>query len=314
LPINIPETLANKLKANSSLYGAVLQSLAEFEPWLASSGTPFFPEYTDHGPKHVAETISTASSLIRDEAWPVVTATDAGTLVLAILLHDSGMHLTEDGFLSLIGSNPVNRLIGGWPETSWPDLWLEFLADASRFDARKLTALFGNAEPVKNPKPDPRDWTLRDRLLIGEFVRRHHARLAHETAVHGVPGPGQLNLGLQGVEADLADLAGLVARSHGMPIRAALPHLQKYDVREYKGVHAPFLMSVLRIADYLQVHSERAPSQVLRVRQLRSPISQQEWKSHEAIRDVRNTHEDPEAIFIDAAPKDAKTFLRLAGC
>jgi molecular chaperone HtpG len=313
LLINIPEALANKLKANSAFYGAILQSLSEFEPWFANSGTPFFPEYTDHGPRHIAEAISTGSSLIRDEAWPVLTPTDAGTLILAILLHDSAMHLSEDGFLSLIGPNPVHRELEGWVETPWPDLWLEFLSEASRFDSRKLTALFGDTEPVTDPKPDPRDWTLRDRLLIGEFVRRHHARLAHETALYGVPGPGNPILRLNGVEPDLADLAGLVARSHGMPIRAALPHLEKYDVREYKGIHAPFLMSVLRIADYLQVHSERAPRQILSIKQLRSPISQREWKSHAAIRDIRTTHEDPEAIFIDAAPTEARTFLRLKG-
>jgi len=311
LPIEIPEILVNKLQANSALYGAVLQSLADFEPWFASSGTPFFPEYTDHGPKHVADTIRTASSLIRDEAWPVVTPTDVGTLILAILLHDSAMHLSEDGFLSLVGPSPADRRLPDWAETPWPELWLEFLADASRFDARKLTALFGDTEPIKDPKFDPKGWTLRDRLLVGEFIRRFHPRLAHETAVHGVPGPGNPTLGLRGVDPDFADLAGLVARSHGMPIRAALVHLHKYDTREYKGIHAPFLMSVLRIADYIQVQSQRAPKQVLSVRRLRSPTSQREWKSHEAIRDIRNTHEDPEAIFVDAAPKEAKIFLHL---
>lgn len=311
MPIDIPEALANKLKANSALYGAVLQTLTEFEPWFANSGTPFFPEYTDHGPKHVAETIATASSLIRDDAWPIVTATDAGILVLAILLHDSAMHLSEDGFLSLIRFEPVDRALEGWMAVPWPDLWLGFLGEASRFDARKLTALFGDTEPAKNPKDDPRDWTLRDRLLIGEFLRRHHPRLAHETAIYGVPGPGNPKLGLKGVESDFAELAGLVARSHGMPVRDALPHLRPYDVREYKGIHAPFLMAVLRVADYLQVHSARAPSEVLRVRKLRSPISQREWSAHAAIRDIRNTHEDPEAIFIDASPDDARTFLRL---
>lgn len=311
MPIIIPETLANKLKANSALYGAVLQSFAEFEPWFTSSGTPFFPEYTDHGPLHITETIDTASSLVRDEAWPVVTPTDAGALVLAILLHDSAMHLSEDGFMSLVGPKPANRQLNAWAEMPWPDLWLDFLGEASRFDARKLNSLFGDSEPVKNPKPDPRDWTLRDRLLIGEFVRRHHARLAHETAVHGVPGPGSPPLRLQGIEPDFADLAGIVARSHGMPIRDALPHLKEYDVREYKGIHPPFLMALARVADYLQVQSERAPTGMLRVRQLRSPISQREWKAHAAIRDIRNTHDDPEAIFIDAAPEDVRTFLRL---
>src|SRR3974390_1795461 len=312
LQMSIPEPLTSKLQANSALHGAVLQTLARFSPWIESSGTPFFPEYTDHGPRHIAETMETASSLIRDEAWPVVTPNDAGVLVLAVLLHDSAMHLTEDGFLSLIKGKAADRQLQNWSEPSWEEMWLEFLGEASRFDARRLVGIFGSPEPVRNPPPDPRDWTLRDRQLIGEFIRRHHPRLAHETALNGIPGPpSQPNLTLEGIDADLAELAGLVARSHGMALRDAIPHLQPYHVREYKGVHPPFLMALLRVADYIQVQSTRAPSEILRVRELRSPISQKEWKAHSAIRDIRNTHEDPEALFIDAAPENVATFLHL---
>jgi len=70
-------------------------------------------------------------------------------------------------------------------------------------------------------------------------------------------------------------------------------------------------MCVLRIADYLQVQPERAPTQILQVQRLRSPFSQQEWNAHEAVRDIRNTHEDPEAIYIDVVPKSAAIFLKL---
>jgi len=85
----------------------------------------------------------------------------------------------------------------------------------------------------------------------------------------------------------------------------------KYDIPEFRGVHAPFLMSVLRISDYLQVQAERAPEQVLRVKAIRSPVSQREWAAHQSIRDIRNTHADPEAIFIDALPLDVFSYLRI---
>ena len=94
-------------------------------------------------PRHITATIDSASSLIRDEAWPVVTPTDAGALVLAILLHDSAMHLSEDGFVSLVGPKPANRQVTDWAEMPWPNLWRDFLGEASRFDARKLNSLFG---------------------------------------------------------------------------------------------------------------------------------------------------------------------------
>jgi hypothetical protein len=194
--IEIPKRLEAVLAKDRALHGAVLSSLVAFEPWLRLSNMPFFPEYTDHTPRHVSEVMATAGSLIQDDAWSVLTPADAATLILAILTHDSAMHLTEDGFLSLIGSMPPVYLLPA--DGPWDALWSDFVSEASRFDARKLTSLFGSAEPIHPPPQSPSMWRTRDRLLIGEFVRRHHARLAHEIAVLGVPGPtGQpLKLGL----------------------------------------------------------------------------------------------------------------------
>ena len=47
------------------------------------------------------------------------------------------------------------------------------------------------------------------------------------------------------------------------------------------------------------------------MRRLRSPLSEREWQAHDAILDIRNTHNDPEAIFVQAAPKEARTYLKL---
>lgn len=62
--MNLPPKLEELLKKDSSLHGSVLVSYAEFEPWLRVSGTPFFPEYTDHSAKHILEVLQTSSSLI----------------------------------------------------------------------------------------------------------------------------------------------------------------------------------------------------------------------------------------------------------
>ena len=289
-------------------------SVAEFEPWLQMSGTPFFPEYTDHGPKHFSDTLATSSGIVRDEAWPVITSADTVVLILAVLLHDCAMHLGEDGFVSLVKPGVERQTIQLLGDAPWTNLWGDFLGEASRFDAKKLLDLFGDTEPARDPGTTPEKWTSRDKLLIGEFLRRHHARLAHEVAIWGVPATSDRPLRLEGMPEDIADIAGLVARSHGRSIRSCFPYLvNRYDLREYKGIHSVFLMSVVRIANYLQVHSGRAPEQILRVRQLKSPVSKGEWRAHDAVRDIRTTHEDPEAIFVDAIPNDVKTYLRLKG-
>lgn len=308
-----PSFIETKLADSDALQGAVKLSVVTFEKWLESSGLPFFPEYTDHSPKHLEGVLKTAEALISDDGRNAFTAGDAAILVLAVLLHDSAMHLSEDGFLTLVQPENTQVIVSGFGDKPWPQLWEDYMAEASRFDGRRLKSLFGDTEPVHRPAMNPQDMTRRDRLLIGEFLRRHHPRLAHEIALSGVPGPDANRLRLKEVPDDFADMAGVVARSHGLPLRSCLDYLQNKhnNKREYQGVHAVYLMALLRVADYLQIEAERAPKQVLQVRRLRSPYSQREWNAHHAIRDIRNTHEDPEAIYVDAAPSDVSTYLKI---
>jgi hypothetical protein len=70
-------------------------------------------------------------------------------------------------------------------------------------------------------------------------------------------------------------------------------------------------MAVLRIADYIQVQSERAIASLLSVKELRSPISKQEWRNHFAVRDVSTRHDDPEALYLHATPADVETYMKL---
>jgi hypothetical protein len=60
--MRLPPELKTILVKDSRLQGAVLLAFSEFEPWLDSSGTPFFPEFTDHSAKHVSEVLQTAAS------------------------------------------------------------------------------------------------------------------------------------------------------------------------------------------------------------------------------------------------------------
>ena len=311
VPLAVPESFLAKLALDPSLQAAVHLSFAEFEPWLAASGMPFFPGFTDHSPRHINEVLETASSLIADETRALITAADVAVLVFATLLHDSGMHLTADGFRVLV-SDERPPLVSAFDSKSWAQLWRDFLSEASRFSAQKLLEIVGDDAPLDITKIDPYNLDERQHLIAGEFVRRHHARLAHEIALIGVPGPDPSPLTLQALDADLGDLSGLIARSHNLPIRAAFGYLvERYHLRDYRGVKAPFLMAVLRIADYLQVQSERADTRLLRVKQLRSPVSRQEWEIHASIRNVSVSEHDPEAMHVRAEPKNVATFLRL---
>ena len=314
--IRLPSRLKGLLDKDDSLEAAVSGTLATVSPLVAHSHLPFFPEYTDHGIDHLQTVLQTADALIPDSSHSDLTAADAATLVLAILLHDLGMHLTESGFFTLIepnGQYSARPLTPDLDPVTWPQMWEDFVAEAKRFDGRSLKRLFGDTDPIRRPPSDPEQLTRRDRKLIGEFLRRHHARLAHDIANRGFPTNAKpLRVISPHLPEELTDLAGLVARSHGSPIRSCLPFLEKhFHLWEFQGVHAVYLMVVLRIADYLQVQSDRAPAERLRVVDIKSPASQGEWSAHRAIKNITFEGPDPAALDIKAIPTDVQTFLRL---
>jgi hypothetical protein len=310
--IELPKLFEQTLSKKPSLHADVRKTLDAFEPWLEQSGMPFFPGFTDHSPRHINDVLKTAAALISDASHSLLSSEDVAVLCIAVLLHDCGMHLTQDGFRTLIATKST-PIVSGLTDKPWNSLWIEFLAEARRFGEDRLLAIFGDATPISTTDFDPTNLSERGLLLGGEFIRRNHARLAHEIAIGGVPMKGGKPLTLIGFETDLKDIAGLVARSHGMAIRQTFPYLnQKYGrISEYRSIKTPFLMAIIRIADYVQVQSERALKSLLSVKELRSPVSRQEWRNHFAVSDVTLRHEDPEAMYVHAQPTDVKTFIRL---
>jgi molecular chaperone HtpG len=314
MELRIPSKFKDVLDQNSALSGLVSTSLNEFGEWLRQNNVKFFAEYTDHSLEHVENVLQTAYDLIRDECKAFITPHDVATLILATLLHDSAMHISENGFATLVKED-FGSSIKGFGDKPWNRLWADFLAESRRFSGRKLIALFGDADSIRYPPLDDlQQLNGKDLLLCGEFLRRHHSRLAHEIALFGVPGPSGRILKLPATDdtSHVVDLAGLVARSHGLSLRDCFEYLQTHysSVKMVRGIHPTFLMALLRIADILQIQSNRAPKQVLKVRQLKSPVSSGEWEMHQAIKDI-SSKEFPETIWVVARPDNVRTFLRI---
>lgn len=311
--LTFPERTKKLLEQDQNCNAFVRSSVANLTEWLSDNKTVFFPEYTDHGFTHLNEVLLTADSIISNESWDELTPQDAAAMVASVLLHDCAMHLSEEGFYTIISDLfPVieSRFIDS--EMKWSELWTEFMAEAKRFNAKKLQAIFGDEEPVRDIPKNKIELTGRDKLLIGEFIRRHHARIAHEIAFNGVPGGkgNALKLGDE-PEKNFLDLCGFIARSHNMELRSAVDKLDAQKKRIHLGAHVPFIMLVLRISDYIQIHSERAPKSLLKIKTLISPISVGEWKKHQSIVEVLHNHDDPEAIYVDAEPEDAIVYESL---
>lgn len=310
MSLNIPTRMKEKLEQDSNVHSFTITSVNNLRPWLDANTTVFFPEYTDHSFTQLNEVLATAESIITDESWSTITPEDVSAMIISVLLHDCAMHLTEDGFYSLIRDkyNPIDsRYVDTEPK--WSVMWSDYIAEAKRFNSDKLKAIFNDSQPIEDIPESKIDLSTRYKLLIGEFVRRHHARIAHEIVFNGVPGVEDKTIKLaEEPRPRFLDLCGFIAKSHNMSLRSAVDKIQYKKRRIHLNTHVPFLMSVLRVSDYIQVQATRAPSQLLNVTSLISPISKGEWKKHDAILEISHADEDPEALFIDAEPQDAFVF------
>jgi len=309
--IAIPHPINALLSEDQELEGSVKLAVAQFARVVSDNKLVFFGEYTDHGPDHIQQVLEAASALIPEQTWKYLTPQDAAVLTLSVLIHDAGMHLSLSGFASLVMSGRNDeRATYCEDDIAWPILWREYLSEAFRWDHRQLQQLFGAVTPIKVPTSDPEAWDERDKKLIGEFLRRHHARLAHEIAEFGMAGSGQRWEVFSHIPTEIAVLSGLVARSHGIPIRQATELLPLIDRAQAHGVHVTYLMAVLRIADYLQIQSDRASTTLLHVKGLRSPLSLAEWKLHATVADIKVHPYDREAIYITFKPTTLEDFIK----
>lgn len=313
--VKMPTRLLNLINGlTDDISAAVGHAFSSVGPILIRNEAPFFPDYTDHGKTHVESILSTCELLLNDDAWSVFTREDAATLVLATLAHDLGMLINIEGFQYLVSSKDSIRPVDKNDEP-WEKLWREFQLEVRRFDGSTLMELLGSPEPVPIYELDPVKLSERGIRIVGEFLRRHHHRLAHEIVLWGMPtGNGRINL-LKGIPGHLIEIAGLIARSHGVAIRECIETLIERTStfhREYRHIHPTYLMSLVRLADYLDLDISRAPSSVLSAKFLRSPISRREWWSHKAVVDCHSLDDDPECLNVTAdtaALTNIETFL-----
>jgi molecular chaperone HtpG len=316
--MKVPSFLEAAYRADHKLSSFVATSLAGITNHVTANRMLFFPRIHRPRNRSFELVLQTAFDLSTDTARDLLTPVDAAALAVSVALHDFGMHLTPDGFETLISDNSRWPGVSYFDDKQWSILWEEFFSEASRFDGRKLKALFGeDYRPVRPLPGKGQQWEDFDYLLVGEFLRRHHPRLAHDIALSGLPAKDGNAITICPVRTEeeqfLADICGLIARSHGMELRKCLSYLEaRYSNRiNPRRVHAAFLSVLLRISDYFQIQAQRAPTGRTEVFSFQSQISAREWKVHQCVSDIHNTGGDPEAIVIIAKPMDVETFLRL---
>jgi len=317
--MKIPEFLREKYRSDGALVGFVESTIAKIDAHVDANRMVFFPEYTDHSITHFELVLQTAVDLATDRSKELMTAADAGMLVTATSLHDFGMYLTRDGFQTLIADESRWPGIAELGDSNWKSLWADFYSEATRFDDRKLRSLFGDEfKPVRHPPVGvTASWEDFDYLLVGEFLRRHHPRLAFDIATNGLPAKDGKAIPICPSDGErnvfLSHMSGLLARSHGMDLRPCLDFIEgRYGNKvNPRGVSAAFVAVLIRVADYFQIQESRAPSARTDVDTIKSHVSNREWTVHQSVNDIFDTTEDPEALRIEASPSDVASYLRI---
>jgi len=339
--IVFPERLENLLK-DSDLKAPIRDYANRVGIILTDNQMPFFPNYTDHGIDHINQVLESAVDLVPESVWDkstnyskprVLCDKDAVVIIGATLLHDIAMLLSRTGFCELVREGSRFKPVPWFKENQeghrvdrpWHDLWLDFKQEARHFSDRALGDIIG-LESVQQGKyrqlpEDTRQWDPNHHLVIGEFIRRHHARLAHEIAVYGFPGLEEgvgneqfpaLNSADQALR-HLADLIGLTARSHGMSLRVCQAYLSQFYPRTLTpmGCAVLYPMALLRVADYLQIDCKRTPAILLKLRNPQSPVSVLEWKKHLALLSI-DSDKDPQGKMVTVSPNiSQKIYLKL---
>ncbi|MFE6078784.1 ATP-binding protein [Paenibacillus sp. NPDC057886] len=309
----IPKEFRDILDKDMHLSGVVRSTVSLFKAIIQESKFDFFPEYTKHDSSHVEAVLSNARDLI-GESLGLLNARDIAVLVLSILAHDLGMHLNFEGFNRLL-KKERHEVIKEVDTLTWSQEWSKYVQESKKWSERKKQEIFGQKNVLlKEPSKDENEYTKTDKLFIGEFIRRHHSRMAHEIVLFNFPLDHENDIPFAiDLEFEIKDIIGFIGRSHGMDLRSTFTYLKDkhYDYRTPYTIKVIYLMVVLRISDYLHITPDRAPTRSVSITSFTSPISKLEWNLHQAIKDMTQNHEDPESLFINARPANSSEFLEI---
>lgn len=317
--MNIPSKFRKIIEQDSADYEVLMNGIHSFEPVLSENKLYFFEEYTDHGIKHVENVLNAAEYLISDHTLTLLTSKEITVLILAIVLHDLGMHAGISTFRAMLQGKYDRVRNNTLDRVSWKTLWENYLEEARRFSSVDKINIFGDESYVFSvPDLENSDrLTGKDKKLIGEFLRRYHARIAEEIGRQGLWNDEKeiISFGDTGMPPYFKDLAGILARSHGMSVRDTFPYLRELnDERIWanpEDIRIVFLMIVLRIADYLQIDAGRTNGLLLKLKTFHSPLSRKEHDTHLAIQHISVSQQDPERIYVTCKPENSEMYVKL---
>lgn len=321
MPITIPDRFVNKLHsdAENRVYEGYINELLRNTRDLVCEKADFFPEYTIHGWPHIQAVLNHADKLIPDVTMEALSGRDIALLIASTILHDMGMFLNKAGVRKLVTGSRSTTKTPRLDKYDWKTEWDRYIQEIRRYPEEKLLYYFGISCAIEEPDLAKGEFSDLELLVVGDFLRRHHHRIAHEIALGTMPGDADVDVLQVGIDA-LGNRAfgpkdrkciGILARSHGMPIRET----GEYIRRELGQQHLEklfYLMAVLRIADALDADERRAPDTRRKLVGIHTPVSVEEWTWNQRI---ARTDQDWDCTadfkYVEAEPESTTEFVHL---
>ncbi len=307
MEIRIPERFYKSLDSD---WSAIISRFIKNVGGILAQKPYFFPEYTEHNFVHVNNVLDITDKIIPNETMGKLSSPAVGILIMAVISHDIGMFLMPDGLKSLLA------------DSTWRKRWNDYGFQLRHFSDADIRAYFGEkqgSDRLEIPQDFDRltKWEI---LICGEFLRRYHPLLAQDILEKGFYGYETQDL-LAGINIHSKEryckLIGLIARSHGMSMDKVDSILYQLDSRRPEmALQVPvyYLMSLLRLADYVDAGADRAPHAVLNMQHFDSKLSYEEfqWNSVVCLQDDWGRYGDEiEYIEIETKGITSKTFLKI---
>lgn len=311
--IKIPSELKKIMDTDDLLSNELYDILScKFSEIIQETDMPFFPEYTEHGIIHFQNIVDLSIKLIPKKELKSLKRNELLVFFLAVISHDAIMHITFEGFYTLLNSDLKHPI----KHKTWRSLWSTYLCEINN-ENDKIESILGtnNLEfslPSENIK-----MTYLDNMVCGEFIRRNHGALAFSILNFGFPGiNGTFIKNDCKIRKELAEAAAIIAMSHCYQLREMEVFLKKYygEFRESLplGIRIYYLMGILRLADYLDAGQERAPKLITDLKKIYSKISRSEWKWNNDINSSNYSWNLYSSVLdIYANPQDAESFYKI---
>lgn len=271
-----------------------------------------FNEYTDHSIKHIEFVIKTAEELIPINTFKLLNDKDLFVLLLSILYHDMGMHVSIEAVKTMIRQETIKQSKFNFKEDSLKLRWQGYYSKIKKYDEDQISELF--EKKIDKSILDNEEKCLNNVDILREFVRTNHHVIAHDIALNGFSLLDETKNYSDTYFNFYHDLAGFVARSHGMDIRDTYQFLKEIFHDDWKtphGIHVIYHMIVLRIADFVHITSDRVNPYKLRMFHFSSERSKLETEKHLCTYESHRLYDSPRTLFFSSEPLRSKVFFEM---